>query len=483
MIIEVFPYLLKVLRDQDNDGSNPILLFKQQSYEQPSDIDDMAKNEFLIRIQTLFQRDMLLQFGPKAICMDSTNSTNAYDFFLITILVLDDLGEGVPIAWIISNREDAATIRQVLIKMKENVQFISCMSDDEDLASFLEYFQKEYNIPQVEQWAPCYRVATVVNTNMAVEAFHHSLKVCYFDKKQNRRIDMLLHVLHKIARDKVFERVLKTQKGKMTHRLSEINKRHKSIDKIKEVSEITSLNDTSWNVSSSNGHSTYTVTTVMVGNCSCQLCCHTCGACVHDFTCTCIDFIVHATVCKHIHFIKMHLDCTIPTRSEDLSSSIDLNADMQHSCAHEVEESRDLVETNSAFDENETVQSTDKTTEMCFEEVQKNNVSSVQYLSKCLQRKPTPTSAKNRATSLCKKIEVALLNCTNMDAIATGMKHLNAAYTVISAIDSHVLSDGDFPTRKRVAPNTNFKKGGSFQIYKKATNFIKEIFVNSKSWE
>ncbi|XP_011402771.1 PREDICTED: uncharacterized protein LOC100634557 [Amphimedon queenslandica] len=114
-------YNIAVLRDQDNDGSNPILLFKQQSYEQPSDIDDMAKNEFLIRIQTLFQRDMLLQFGPKAICMDSTNSTNAYDFFLITILVLDDLGEGVPIAWIISNREDAATIRQVLIKMKENV--------------------------------------------------------------------------------------------------------------------------------------------------------------------------------------------------------------------------------------------------------------------------------------------------------------------------------------------------------------------------
>lgn len=93
----------------------------------------MAKNDFLIGIQTSFQRDMLLQFGPKAICMDSTHSTNAYDFFLITILVLDDLGEGVPIAWIISNREDAATIRQVLIKMKEKYGDIETnifMSDD-----------------------------------------------------------------------------------------------------------------------------------------------------------------------------------------------------------------------------------------------------------------------------------------------------------------------------------------------------------------
>ena len=85
-------------------------------------------------------------------------------------------------------------------------QFISCLSDDGDLASFLKYFQKEY-IQRIKQWAPYYRIATVVNTNMAVEAFHHSLKVCYFEKKQNRRVDTLLHVLLKIARDKVFERV------------------------------------------------------------------------------------------------------------------------------------------------------------------------------------------------------------------------------------------------------------------------------------
>ena len=90
----------------------------------------MSKNDFLIGIQTSFQRDMLVRFGPTAICMDSTHSTNAYDFFLITILVL---GEGIPIAWIISNREEAATIRQVLVKMKEkcgdiHTQFF--MSDD-----------------------------------------------------------------------------------------------------------------------------------------------------------------------------------------------------------------------------------------------------------------------------------------------------------------------------------------------------------------
>ena len=36
------------------------------------------------------------------------------------------------------------------------------------------------------------------------------------EKKQNHRIDKLLHILLTIARDKVFEGIIKTQKGKMT---------------------------------------------------------------------------------------------------------------------------------------------------------------------------------------------------------------------------------------------------------------------------
>ena len=39
--------------------------------------------------------------------MDATHRTNMYNFKLITILVLDDFGECIPVAWAISNREDA----------------------------------------------------------------------------------------------------------------------------------------------------------------------------------------------------------------------------------------------------------------------------------------------------------------------------------------------------------------------------------------
>ena len=54
---------------------------------------------------------MLKKFGTEAVSMDSTHGTNIYDFFLITILILDDLGEGVPVGCIICNQEDAAVIR------------------------------------------------------------------------------------------------------------------------------------------------------------------------------------------------------------------------------------------------------------------------------------------------------------------------------------------------------------------------------------
>ena len=119
------------------------------------------------------------------------------------------------------------------------------------------------------------------------------------------------------------------------------------------------------------------------------------------------------------------------------------NAVSQHTFAAEEGESSVLVETTSVHEDEISdvpVQFTEETTESCSAVAENDNpdISSVQYLWKCLQTKPTTASTRDRAISLCKKIEVALLNCTNMDATMTGTKHLNAAYTVINAMESHV---------------------------------------------
>ena len=61
---------------------------------------------------------MLKKFGGNVSCMDSTHGTNAYQFLLISIMVLDDYGEGLPVAWAISNKEDTSSLVQYLTAVK-----------------------------------------------------------------------------------------------------------------------------------------------------------------------------------------------------------------------------------------------------------------------------------------------------------------------------------------------------------------------------
>ena len=67
-----------------------------------------------------------------------------------------------------------------------------------------------------------------MNTNMHIESVHHVLKFVYLQHKHNRRVDYLIYVLLKIARDKAFDHIQNIEKGKVTHRICDINKRHKS---------------------------------------------------------------------------------------------------------------------------------------------------------------------------------------------------------------------------------------------------------------
>ena len=52
---------------------NPILVFKPQGEQQSDDMDDVGKNDFLLGIQTQFQRDMLIKYGEMCVCMDATH--------------------------------------------------------------------------------------------------------------------------------------------------------------------------------------------------------------------------------------------------------------------------------------------------------------------------------------------------------------------------------------------------------------------------
>ena len=110
-----------------------------------------------------------------------------------------------------------------------------------------------------------------------------------------------------------------------------------------------------------------TVVSICLHNSRAFLKCSQCDICVDSFTCT-WDFILHATICKHIHMVCIKLN-KYPCTCE----SIDL----------------EKIPSNNCFCE--------------------------------------ASTSRTKALELCKQIETAVLNCTNVSAINNGMKHLHAA--------------------------------------------------------
>ena len=105
---------------------NPVILYKAQGEPQPETCDNLSKNDFLLAIQTPLQKEMMVNFtNESVICVDSTHGTNSYDFTLIIVMVADDYGEGFPVAWCISNREDQLLLINFFQVLKQRVGNLS----------------------------------------------------------------------------------------------------------------------------------------------------------------------------------------------------------------------------------------------------------------------------------------------------------------------------------------------------------------------
>ena len=109
------------------------MLYKRQGEPQPKNCDNLDDEDFALVLQTPTQAEILKELG-KIICIDSTHGTNGYDCNLITILVIFvKFGEGFPVGWCISNREDLLLMINFYAAIKSTVGTISpewIMSDD-----------------------------------------------------------------------------------------------------------------------------------------------------------------------------------------------------------------------------------------------------------------------------------------------------------------------------------------------------------------
>ena len=122
--------------------------------------------------------------------------------------------------------------------------------------------------------------------------------------KRNKRVDNVLSELLKIQRDKAFEAWAKFEKGKRTNKSRDIDQRHKTsllIDK----NTIVQLSEFEWKCPS---QSTDGKQYVIVKGDDCAKCimkCSSCLVCIHVYSCSCPDYIIHSVPGKHVHAIHM----------------------------------------------------------------------------------------------------------------------------------------------------------------------------------
>lgn len=363
--------------EESKSTDSCVLLYKPQN-ENIEEHNSFKENDFALGIMTPAQEEILKKFGHDCICIDGTHGLNAYDFEVVTLMVIDDMRQGFPCAFFICNRIDKETIGAFLKSIKERVGilqpsvfmsdmadlfyngWLSVMSpverrlyctwhvdrawqnnlskinnkekrsevykklrtlleetdedafskllpvivqslcDDEDTQRFGEYFQKYYG-GSCKQWAYCFRKNAGINTNMHLERMHRTIKHLYLKGKTVKRLDKSIHAIMQMTKQKLFDRLTILEKGKVTTKVKELRSRHKTSMKLN-PGLIVQNTDASWEIASSSNSQTYTVRLVEP-NCKCRIVCRHCTACIHKYSCTCIDACIKWNMCKHIHLL------------------------------------------------------------------------------------------------------------------------------------------------------------------------------------
>ncbi|XP_065677422.1 uncharacterized protein LOC124808593 [Hydra vulgaris] len=384
------------LKESQMKANSPVLYYKLQGVLDTC--NTFKESDFIIIMQTEHQKKMLQQFGKNGVCIDSTHGTNAYDFLLTSMLVVDELGEGQPVGWCIANKHSGSFCpkwimsdlasqyyeafcdvylcaplklwctwhvdkawRKELHKKVHNlemeadiykrIRFVFQLNDknlfDDYLNSlmgylqssiltqmFAEYFEK-YWVNNKHIWVFCYRMGHGINTNMYIESFHKVFKYSYLQGKHNKRIDNCLFALLKFNRDKVYERIIKLTKGKISYKLKMVHSRH--IASLQLCESFTKVDKGAWLISSETNACHYRVV-IHQKLCDITECftkCPECKVCTHLYSCDCMDFLTKNIPCKHIHLVHRHSNPSILTTTIPLdfpTSLIELDCKIIKGC-------------------------------------------------------------------------------------------------------------------------------------------------------
>ncbi|KAF8785630.1 hypothetical protein HNY73_011145 [Argiope bruennichi] len=81
------------------EKDNLVLFYKRLVDPHPA----VQNKHFMLVFVTHFQKSIFYPIGADGICVDSTHSISNYNFELVTMLVIDEYEEGIPVAFCISS--------------------------------------------------------------------------------------------------------------------------------------------------------------------------------------------------------------------------------------------------------------------------------------------------------------------------------------------------------------------------------------------
>ena len=112
--------------------------YKQVGDSNQDTSDDEQSNfksdDFLLVLQSPDQ-DIMMQENPRTLCVDATHGLTGYGYFLLSIMVIDKHGHGLPVAWAITSRENQTTWKLFAKSLRTGSQSAKpevMMSDDDN---------------------------------------------------------------------------------------------------------------------------------------------------------------------------------------------------------------------------------------------------------------------------------------------------------------------------------------------------------------
>lgn len=83
---------------------------------------DLTPGQLRLVVATTQMTDACLRYGlDRPLFMDATHGTVKYGYKLVTILVLDQMGKGVPVAWGVLEHESAEDYTKLLEVVRDEV--------------------------------------------------------------------------------------------------------------------------------------------------------------------------------------------------------------------------------------------------------------------------------------------------------------------------------------------------------------------------